>query len=365
MNGSYEGHTVVLTQSQAIKVGRTEWSDFAIPHDKLMSGQHFLVECNKGECYLSDLASTNGTFVNNERVTKVKLLDGDVIRTGETSFSVTLERDVGTAPESSGIPTPTRQSLSSAALVTLVERPASWLADSLIPEAGGLPYVQGLNDSDPQVRSAAILSAAWTGQRWLREYLRIRATNPDPESWEFLSMFALVAQPSDLERIVALGRTTALGSRRFQLFASYGHPHIVGDLLVALESNDPHAAIAAGRAFARITGADIASNKRAILLPEDGREVDEFEREFLPEETLPDPRRAQEHWNQVRDEFARGVRWRCGLEVSQPFAAGVIDQLDMEGRWEACVRGRYQGTWHGRLSDALGYRPAFGRDGAC
>lgn len=63
-------------------VGRSNICNIYFDDDRL-SKQHFVIEVNKMGCYISDLDSTNGTFVNGVKMTNRRmLLDGDVITAG-------------------------------------------------------------------------------------------------------------------------------------------------------------------------------------------------------------------------------------------------------------------------------------------
>lgn len=63
-------------------VGRSNICNIFFDDDRL-SKQHFVVEVNKMGCYIEDLESTNGTFVNGVKITNRRmLLDGDVINAG-------------------------------------------------------------------------------------------------------------------------------------------------------------------------------------------------------------------------------------------------------------------------------------------
>lgn len=84
-SGPYFGKQFGLTEGRNI-IGRDgSRCDFVLD-DELVSGQHAQVRLEGGQFVLYDLASTNGTFVNNRRVQRQTLMDNDVIRVGNTSL---------------------------------------------------------------------------------------------------------------------------------------------------------------------------------------------------------------------------------------------------------------------------------------
>ncbi len=58
--------------------------------DGFMSRDHFALEVGTAAVVLRDLGSTNGTFVNDARVERQVLAEGDLVRAGETTFRVSL-----------------------------------------------------------------------------------------------------------------------------------------------------------------------------------------------------------------------------------------------------------------------------------
>jgi len=54
--------------------------------DQYVSSRHMEITGADGKFVLQDLDSTNGTFVNDERVTRCELHDGDQVRIGMTQF---------------------------------------------------------------------------------------------------------------------------------------------------------------------------------------------------------------------------------------------------------------------------------------
>ncbi|MBM4250904.1 MAG: FHA domain-containing protein [Deltaproteobacteria bacterium] len=64
-----------------------------IVNDHEISSTHCQIQNINGSYHLFDMNSTNGTFVNNERVVKSKLNPGDTITIGQTSFRFELEQE--------------------------------------------------------------------------------------------------------------------------------------------------------------------------------------------------------------------------------------------------------------------------------
>jgi hypothetical protein len=86
---------IVLATGQVVKIGRTEAADMAFPRDGHMSGIHFQVQTTRDACIVTDLGSTNHTFVNQAQVTKPTVLrGGEQISAGQTVFTVRIEADV-------------------------------------------------------------------------------------------------------------------------------------------------------------------------------------------------------------------------------------------------------------------------------
>lgn len=212
-------------------------------------------------------------------------------------------------------------------------------------------YEPGLRDEDPKVRQQVLETAAWTRQSWLLDYCRGIATVPSPDRLATIQLLAILGEPYDLDVMLAAGRAPFLGLSRFKVLAAFGHPAVVEVLLEGIGSKDPAVAVAAAAAYARITGADIDSEKRVKLLPLGDSPPDEFETEFLDEVILPDVDKAVAHWGHVKEVFSRGVRWCFGVDVNQPDTLHLPDPLDNEARWETFLRGRFRGLWQGSLAD--------------
>ena len=70
---------------QPVKLGRSETADMQIDSPKV-SREHARVVWEGGEYWVEDLGSTNGTFVNEKKIVKYELLDGDEIIIGKHSL---------------------------------------------------------------------------------------------------------------------------------------------------------------------------------------------------------------------------------------------------------------------------------------
>ncbi|MBK6686426.1 MAG: FHA domain-containing protein [Deltaproteobacteria bacterium] len=66
-------------------IGRSPAAEIPVV-DERVSQQHARIELRDGRHHLLDLGSTNGTFVNNQRIEEHALKDGDLVQVGETVF---------------------------------------------------------------------------------------------------------------------------------------------------------------------------------------------------------------------------------------------------------------------------------------
>jgi predicted component of type VI protein secretion system len=89
--GSSQGKQIPVTRTPFM-IGRDAKCHLR-PSSAIVSNRHCVLEIRAGKAFISDLKSTNGTFVNEERVEKDReIQDGDRIQIGPLSFGVKLEK---------------------------------------------------------------------------------------------------------------------------------------------------------------------------------------------------------------------------------------------------------------------------------
>lgn len=88
--GSALGEAIALTDVPAI-IGRAGSADVQLDHSSV-SRQHAAVWQEKGRAFIRDLGSSNGVFVNEQKINEIELRDGDRVTIGEITFKL-IRRD--------------------------------------------------------------------------------------------------------------------------------------------------------------------------------------------------------------------------------------------------------------------------------
>ena len=74
-----------MPQKQIV-IGRQPGRDIVLSLDTAVSRTHAQIDFESGNYVVSDAGSSNGTFVNGQRITRHNLAPGDVIQVGATKF---------------------------------------------------------------------------------------------------------------------------------------------------------------------------------------------------------------------------------------------------------------------------------------
>jgi hypothetical protein len=92
VSGPIAGRRIEVRAGTILRIGRTAKSDYALSEDSYLSGQHFAIENDGNEARARDLGSSNGTFVNGERVAAESVLrQGDSLTAGGSTFTVHID----------------------------------------------------------------------------------------------------------------------------------------------------------------------------------------------------------------------------------------------------------------------------------
>jgi hypothetical protein len=89
--GPYTGREFTFDQHDTFLIGRSDTAHLYLPEDRFFSRHHCLLEIAPPRCFLRDLGSTNGTFVNGKRVPEAFLTSGDRIQGGQTVLEVEVQ----------------------------------------------------------------------------------------------------------------------------------------------------------------------------------------------------------------------------------------------------------------------------------
>ena len=87
ISGKYQGGEFPLPDSGEIVIGRSSELDMVLVED-MVSRRHAKITVTSGQIFLQDLGSTNGSFVNGEKIKRAKLDEGDRILIGTSIIKV-------------------------------------------------------------------------------------------------------------------------------------------------------------------------------------------------------------------------------------------------------------------------------------
>ena len=82
--GPNTGHRLALS-SQTVTLGRRSGMDMQL-EDSMASGHHAEMRFEDGEWLIVDLGSSNGTMLNDAKITSARLSDGDIVQIGSSRF---------------------------------------------------------------------------------------------------------------------------------------------------------------------------------------------------------------------------------------------------------------------------------------
>ena len=155
ISGKYQGGEYPLQEEGELVIGRSSELDMVLIED-MVSRKHAKISLAPGQITISDLGSTNGTFVNGEKIKRARLKEGDRILIGTSILKL-----VGIA-KPQGTPV-----IDAKAAQQQLERTAA----AQEKRAGGRTAVQGRLEEVPLVDLLQLLSTSKkTGAIVIRGY---------------------------------------------------------------------------------------------------------------------------------------------------------------------------------------------------
>lgn len=94
ISGKYEGGEFPLEDGKDIVVGRSSELDMVLV-EEMVSRRHAKITVRRANITIEDLGSTNGTFVNGERIQNAELHEGDRILIGTSILKVVADSPAG------------------------------------------------------------------------------------------------------------------------------------------------------------------------------------------------------------------------------------------------------------------------------
>ena len=91
ISGKYQGGEFPLTPDREIVIGRSSDLDMVLVED-MVSRKHAKIATADAQLIIQDLGSTNGTFVNGEKIKKARLKEGDRVLIGTSILKVVSAR---------------------------------------------------------------------------------------------------------------------------------------------------------------------------------------------------------------------------------------------------------------------------------
>lgn len=95
ISGKYQGGEFPLKPSKQVVIGRSSDLDMVLVED-MVSRKHAKISSQDGRIVIEDLGSTNGTFVNGEKIKQARLKEGDRILIGTSILKLVAQGNVST-----------------------------------------------------------------------------------------------------------------------------------------------------------------------------------------------------------------------------------------------------------------------------
>lgn len=98
ISGKYQGGEFPLVPGKEIVIGRSGEIDMILAED-MVSRRHARIVFQGDEIFIEDMNSTNGTFVNGEKIRRSRLREGDRVLVGTSILKVVYSDAAGATGE--------------------------------------------------------------------------------------------------------------------------------------------------------------------------------------------------------------------------------------------------------------------------
>ncbi|MFP4600862.1 MAG: DUF4388 domain-containing protein [Persicimonas sp.] len=102
ISGKYQGGEFPLEQDTEILIGRSSELDMVLVED-MVSRKHARISARNGALEIEDFGSTNGTFVNGEKISKSRLKEGDRVLIGTNIIKLVHRDQIEAASDAPGM----------------------------------------------------------------------------------------------------------------------------------------------------------------------------------------------------------------------------------------------------------------------
>jgi len=156
-----EGQPIWLVKGEPI-VGRVPGVDLTIP-DEFVSRQHARIQRVGGQFVVTDLGSSNGTYVNEQRLTEAySLQPGDRVRFGHTSFVFRRPTDVAPRGAMAAFPMPVVQASGGPVTIQVENVYKSYMTGD-----GEIPILRGVSLQIRQGEFVSLVGPSGSGKSTL------------------------------------------------------------------------------------------------------------------------------------------------------------------------------------------------------
>lgn len=163
ISGKYQGGEFPLRPNREIIIGRSSDLDMVLVED-MVSRKHAKITTDEHSVSIQDLGSTNGTFVNGEKIRAVRLKEGDRILVGTSIIKLVAANSEPSVPSASMSENEARSRLQ----VTANRRPEPKMMQGNIEEIPLPDLLQLLSTS--RKSGVLVLRSEWgTGRLYLRK----------------------------------------------------------------------------------------------------------------------------------------------------------------------------------------------------